>query len=945
MIKIGTTVLTRVYLRTTLADVPLSRLLRTLATTTPIDVLGPQLSKDEFGRSLDSAHESLRADLLDPQVIKVGRNRVVRALTDGASVAPVIDRLQRLQPAGSDIAVNLFDQQPGPALENWQTAVLQSWFTAATAMATTLRGDDSFDDTVIDEIVRLGSSATAAGAIVRDRFGHWGWGPVPLPDVLPGVPGVFGLPPGLEELLIKGEALRRSGCGRAAAAAVRGWATAMSENSPRYFVNSITSLDPDNGCAGSECAIIGSGFGDGTRGAVVFSGLGGAPVLVQPRGIRSWADDRIVVVIPAAARRGPVGVVMFPEPTGASIVDAGSTAVGELQQCFGPAAMTRLTDVIDGLSVPVLGSPPRQNDNANMFVGGPPIITFFTATPGRQLVPGQSIRLAWQVEGADHVEIVTAPVAGSAAHELPPVRGALDPTGGTVTVTVPGTRRWQGLYVLRASNACTGPTTPEEAVLPMEMALRQGLALGGGGTRGDFQVGALLYLYDERGFRPDAIASTSVGSVNAIDLVMGDDPGRSAAQRLRENWLVLRANSDMWTDEPWLSNVKASTRAMIRSFSLEGLLALPYVIGVVGSGFNEIKRALVGSGPTALFNMNPIEARIRAVFDPTRVAASGIRLRLVVVSVGTGEVVHVTETGQVIETMPGRPPLLNPAVGPAPPPDPVDGVVASSAMPGIFPARRVGNHSGVDGGVRDVVPVLAAVRNLGCNRVIAIRCSAPPVIEPLDPGRPFPSVMTRSLLGLTFDEVADDDVAPFAGWGPGVDVTVIQPSFDLHDPMVVDPGLIRIAMDYGWMRAADVLDPGVTDRSRAAALCDEIVQLRVENWRLAHAADGGRVEDPHRSFTSFLLRGVSPSQPSRIVPVPDPAAVDQVRANGVVIRQRILDRLGVGGPCPAWRNDWFLQWEDFNAAGGAPLMPDPWASFISRAPNGTRPAIPPPATV
>jgi hypothetical protein len=155
--------------------------------------------------------------------------------------------------------------------------------------------------------------------------------------------------------------------------------------------------------------------------------------------------------------------------------------------------------------------------------------------------------------------------------------------------------------------------------------------------------------------------------------------------------------------------------------------------------------------------------------------------------------------------------------------------------------------------------------------------------------------------------------------------------------MVVEPGLIRIAMDYGWMRAADMIDVQPAIRQSALAMCDEIIQLRVQNWRLAHEANGNRWSDPHRSFTDFLLQGVTPATPPQTVPVPDPAAVTQVRANARSIRVLIARRMSIGAPVPdpSVRNAWFQQWEGFSF-GGALLMPDPWGTFSSRL--GTLPA-------
>jgi hypothetical protein len=47
--------------------------------------------------------------------------------------------------------------------------------------------------------------------------------------------------------------------------------------------------------------------------------------------------------------------------------------------------------------------------------------------------------------------------------------------------------------------------------------MKTAIVLSGGGSRGDFQVGAIKYLYDH-GIWPDIIFSSSVGSINGIKL-------------------------------------------------------------------------------------------------------------------------------------------------------------------------------------------------------------------------------------------------------------------------------------------------------------------------------------------------------------------------------------------------------------------------------------------
>src|SRR5659263_602237 len=51
-----------------------------------------------------------------------------------------------------------------------------------------------------------------------------------------------------------------------------------------------------------------------------------------------------------------------------------------------------------------------------------------------------------------------------------------------------------------------------------------GIVLGGGGTLGDFQVGALRFLY-EKGILPDikCVSGTSIGAINAVIVSTGKD--------------------------------------------------------------------------------------------------------------------------------------------------------------------------------------------------------------------------------------------------------------------------------------------------------------------------------------------------------------------------------------------------------------------------------------
>jgi NTE family protein len=918
-----------------------------LGAATSGKTLGPILGGDGRGGSLAT---TVLDDITNGDRIRRS-GKTFTQFRSGPQLVTAIPELVRAQPESRDVVVNVFDETPSPELEQFQTAFLTTSFLSTLVLAAGLgRLDGGLDD-----LIRVSASATPAGQILRRLFADPGQpAPVDPMDGLPGMPGT------LEGLLAAGEKFRRKGCAGAVRQALRNLGQTVSSATPRYLTGVIDALVPPDNCPGTEMTIVGHDLGNGPGSAVAFTGEDGRVVLTPKSGILEWTNDHIRLVIPFGAARGPVGILVFAQGGTTTIASSVSTALGEIEACFGPMALAQAEQTLGQVTGPPLFPPSSDPRRVNLYSGGPPIIDYFEVTPSPMLWPGRTIRLSWSVTGADFLEIVPEQVGGSAPNELPPITSPLTYPSGSVSVTVPGTHRWRGAYVLRAGNKCTRArmpakrpkgwrhTPPSESRVFLEMAARRGLALGGGGTRGDFQTGALLYLYDERGFRPEAIAGTSVGSINAIDLVMGDDsatatsPARSAASRLATTWRGLVDESSMWGQETWLTNAKADVRRTLRSISIEGLLALPYTVvaDIINvSDVEDVYQNPRAHGVVAFFNLNPIEARARGQYKQSRTNASGIKLRLVAVSVETGALIMVDETGGVRER--GPTPIRPATVAAAPSTDVVDGAIASATMPSIFPARRLHDHMCVDGGVRDVVPVQVAVHDLGCNNVVAIRCSAPPPVLETDPTRPVGEVMARSVLELTYDELADNDVAPYGGWGDGVAVTVIRPSFDLHDPMVVEPGLIRIALDYGWMRAADVLDVTEAERSYAMQLSDAITRLRAENWTHAHYAAGAPYLDPHRGFTDFVFAGIAGATPSEIQPVPSPEAVEATRANCLLIRQRVSERLQIGAPTPssAVRTSWFTTWETIGTA-----MPtnDPWQRFVSVA-GVVDAATPPPA--
>jgi predicted acylesterase/phospholipase RssA len=83
----------------------------------------------------------------------------------------------------------------------------------------------------------------------------------------------------------------------------------------------------------------------------------------------------------------------------------------------------------------------------------------------------------------------------------------------------------------------TGPSTgpvnrPAPVTLDQTLGQHPAIALSGGGTKGDFEVGAVRYLYDN-GVHPKILCGTSVGSINALKLAEGEGAPTGVAGHVR----------------------------------------------------------------------------------------------------------------------------------------------------------------------------------------------------------------------------------------------------------------------------------------------------------------------------------------------------------------------------------------------------------------------------
>lgn len=245
---------------------------------------------------------------------------------------------------------------------------------------------------------------------------------------------------------------------------------------------------------------------------------------------------------------------------------------------------------------------------------------------------------------------------------------------------------------------------------------------------------------------------------------------------------------------------------------------------------------------TGLFTLDPAMELLRSNVDIDGVARSGTSLRLVAVDVEFGRVVTFTEEST----------MLDPGVEPARFDSddevyhqwdvrPLEAAVRASASQPIVhvtPAVRLqqGNvqyeREMYDGGVREVIPIDAAVR-AGADDIIVIDLSPEATRIEEDPFLlGLGSTLSRGL-ELSVTEVEVGDRLKHAT-NPDLDIFRIDPAFTFVSPYDIDPGLTRINLMHGWLRAHDALlireeaDPELIDT--ALTTTTEITQLRYRIW-------------------------------------------------------------------------------------------------------------------
>ncbi len=318
--------------------------------------------------------------------------------------------------------------------------------------------------------------------------------------------------------------------------------------------------------------------------------------------------------------------------------------------------------------------------------------------------------------------------------------------------------------------SCNELVTPTSAYAATESGYGDlAVMLTGGGARAAYQVGLLKGL--ARHFprlRFQIITGVSAGAINAIFVAAREGTLAQRVADLADVWCALECE---------------------HIFRFDALSLLPF-----RSPFASKSR------PHSLVDTTPLSNLLQRVFDCEPGKPIGGILR----NLRSGDFSALSlmtldyTTGQSVRWFQGR--EMDAFDGPNSRSEStqltLDHVLASSALPFVYPAIRIDNHWHGDGGIRLAAPLSSAV-HLGASRIIAMSTGyqRTPVeaATPLVTGYPPTAQILSQLFNAVFLDVIDEDVARMErmnelllkippeqrdGLKP-IDLLVLRPSVDL----------------------------------------------------------------------------------------------------------------------------------------------------------------------
>jgi NTE family protein len=242
--------------------------------------------------------------------------------------------------------------------------------------------------------------------------------------------------------------------------------------------------------------------------------------------------------------------------------------------------------------------------------------------------------------------------------------------------------------------------------------IRRAIVLSGGGARGAYEAGVAQYVFTELprrlGFIPhiDLYCGTSVGAVHASYLAAHADSIPDGARGLTEIW-------------------RSMAFSRVYRFGLSDAMTFSRTLLDFATG----RRVDVSRGPErlhGLLNTAPLQNMVVNMVPWRRLRRNLRRRVLDTLCVSTTEI----RTGRTIvfaDNAERRIPewTHDPFVVPRATRVGPEHVLASAAIPFLFPAVKIGDRYHCDGGLRQFTPLSPALR-FGANRLLAVGLRHPP---------------------------------------------------------------------------------------------------------------------------------------------------------------------------------------------------------------------------
>lgn len=292
---------------------------------------------------------------------------------------------------------------------------------------------------------------------------------------------------------------------------------------------------------------------------------------------------------------------------------------------------------------------------------------------------------------------------------------------------------------------------------------RTGLVLSGGGARGAYEVGVMTGVVEvlgpeNLGHAPfDVFCGTSVGAINAAWLAAHADRDDMAAHRLAEHWRQLSIRESMR-----FHNLPLTLHTLLRRRrprpGAQGSVLGPSLVDA--SALELLVRDAI---PWNRLHRNISQGVLKSLVVTALDIASGV----------TTLFVQQADNQIFVPTADPRRRYCSAVIG-------ADHVLASAAIPLVFPARRVGQRYYCDGGLRFHTPIATAIR-AGADRimVVSVLFSGQSPAKPCGDATAAPH-KTATHNTVTAPQSAEAAAEAIAGAIAAPDASAIEPDSDVY---------------------------------------------------------------------------------------------------------------------------------------------------------------------